>query len=78
MDDKSILEFTDKSVTFDQFVDFLATKVALRIHQIEKGELELTSYLEEPTLKDGLEMASYIQSEFHQVRNGSALLICRS
>ena len=42
MDDKSILEFTDKSVTFDQFVDFLATKVAIRIHQIEKGELEVS------------------------------------
>lgn len=42
MDEKSILEFTDKSITFDQFVDFLATKVALRIHQIEKGELEVS------------------------------------
>ena len=38
MDDRLILDFTDKSVTFAQFVDFLATKVALRIHQIEKGE----------------------------------------
>ena len=42
MDEKSILEFTDKSVTFEQFVDFFATKVALRIHQIEKGELEIS------------------------------------
>ena len=42
MDEKSILEFTDKSVTFEQFVDFFATKVALRIHQIEKGELEVS------------------------------------
>ena len=42
MDDRLILDFTDKSVTFAQFVDFLATKVALRIHQIEKGELEVS------------------------------------
>ena len=42
MDEKSILEFTDKSVTFEQFVDFMATKVALRIHQIEKGKLEVS------------------------------------
>ena len=42
MDERAILEFTDKSITVDQFVDFLATKVALRIHQIEKGELEVS------------------------------------
>ena len=39
MDDKSILQFSDQSVTFDQFVDMLATKVALRIHQ---GQLEIS------------------------------------
>jgi len=32
----------DESVTFEQFVDSLATKVALRIHQIEKGEFEVS------------------------------------
>ena len=42
MDDKSIFVFTDKSVTFEQFTDVLATKVALRIHQIEKGQLEIS------------------------------------
>ena len=42
MDDKSVLQFTDQTVTFEQFVDFLATKVALRIHQIEKGKLEIS------------------------------------
>ena len=28
--------------TFDQFVDSLATKVALRMHQVEKGQLEIS------------------------------------
>ena len=30
MDDKSVLQFADQTVTFEQFVDMLATKVALR------------------------------------------------
>ena len=38
----TVLEFINKSVTFEQFVDVLATKVALRIHQIEKGQLEIS------------------------------------
>ena len=42
MDKNTVLEFINKSVTFEQFVDVLATKVALRIHQIEKGQLELS------------------------------------
>ena len=42
MDDKSELHFADQTVTFTQFVDTLATKVALRMHQIEKGELEIS------------------------------------
>lgn len=37
MDKNTVLEFINKSVTFEQFVDVLATKVALRIHQIEKA-----------------------------------------
>ena len=41
MDKNTVLEFINKSVTFEQFVDVLATKVALRIHQIEKGQLEI-------------------------------------
>lgn len=42
MDKNTVLEFINKSVTFEQFVDVLATKVALRIHQIEKGKLEIS------------------------------------
>ena len=42
MDKNTVLEFINKSVTFEQFVDVLATKVALRIHQIEKGQLEIS------------------------------------
>lgn len=42
MDDNTTLQFVDRTVTFDQFVDSLATKVALRIHQIEKGQLEIS------------------------------------
>ena len=42
MDDKSVLQFADQTVTFEQFVDMLATKVALRIHQVEKGQLEIS------------------------------------
>ena len=42
MDDNTTLQFSDKTVTFEQFVDMLATKVALRIHQVEKGQLEIS------------------------------------
>ena len=42
MDKNTVLEFINKPVTFEQFVDVLATKVALRIHQIEKGQLEIS------------------------------------
>lgn len=42
MDDNSEIQFIDKTVTFEQFVDALATKVALRIHQVEKGQLEIS------------------------------------
>ena len=42
MDKNTVLEFINKSVTFEQFVDVLATKVALRRHQIEKGQLEIS------------------------------------
>ncbi len=42
MDDNSVLQFADLTVTFEQFVDLLATKVALRIHQVEKGQLEIS------------------------------------
>ena len=42
MDENSVLQFIDKTVTFEQFVDALATKVALRMHQVEKGQLEIS------------------------------------
>lgn len=42
MDKNTVLEFINKSVTFEQFVDVLATKVTFRIHQIEKGQLEIS------------------------------------
>ena len=42
MDKNTVLEFINKSVTFEQFVDVLATKVALSIHQMEKGQLEIS------------------------------------
>ena len=45
---------------------------------LEEAIYKLTSYLAELTLKDGLETESYIQLEFHQARNGSALSIYRS
>ena len=40
MDNNTECHFIDKTVTFDQFVNELATMIALRIHQVEKGQLE--------------------------------------
>ena len=34
--------FSDKTVTYDQFVTDLATRIALKIHQVEKGQLEIS------------------------------------
>ena len=42
MDDNTEMHFLDMNVTFGQFVDSLATKVALRMHQVEKGQLEIS------------------------------------
>ena len=36
------ITFANISVPFEAFVDALATKVALRIYQIEKGQLEIS------------------------------------
>ena len=36
------ITFANISVPFEEFVDALATKVALRIYQIEKGQLEIS------------------------------------
>lgn len=42
MDNKALLQIGDQTMTFEQLVDSLATKVALRLHQIEKGEFEIS------------------------------------
>ena len=42
MDDNSVLQFVDQSGTFEQFGDLLATKVALRMHQVGKGQMEIS------------------------------------
>lgn len=34
--------FSDKSVTYDHFTTDLATKIAVKMYQIEKGELEVS------------------------------------
>ena len=34
--------FADKSVTYEQFTEELATKIALKIYQVEKGQLEIS------------------------------------
>lgn len=36
------LIFADKSITYSQFIDELATRLALKIHQVEKGQLEIS------------------------------------
>lgn len=40
MDNNTECHFIDKTVTFDQFVNELATMIALRIHQVEKASLK--------------------------------------
>lgn len=42
MDNNTELQFFDKSVTFEQFVNDLATRIALKMVQIEKGQLEIS------------------------------------
>lgn len=42
MNNNTEITFMDKTVTFDLFVNELATKIALRIHQVEKGQLEVS------------------------------------
>lgn len=34
--------FADKSVTYEQFTEELATKIAFKIYQVEKGQLEIS------------------------------------
>ena len=42
MDNNTECHFIDKTVIFDQFVNELATMIALRIHQVEKDQLEIS------------------------------------
>ena len=53
MDDNREFHFLDTTVTFDQFIDSLATKVALRIHQVEKGQFEISQAQAEKLLTKG-------------------------
>lgn len=42
MDKNTECHFFDKTITFEQFVDELALKIALKMHQVEKGQLEIS------------------------------------
>ena len=42
MDNAIEMIFSDKSVTYDHFTTELATKIAVKMYQIEKGELEIS------------------------------------
>ena len=42
MEKDNELQFIDTIVSNGQFIDELATKIALKIHQIEKGQLEIS------------------------------------
>ncbi len=42
MDKDKECHFIDQTVTLNQFVNELATMIALKIHQIEKGQLEIS------------------------------------
>lgn len=40
MNNNTEIIFSDKTVTYDQFVTDLATRIALKIHQVEKVSLK--------------------------------------
>ena len=42
MDKNTECQFLDTTVTSDQFITDLATKIALKMHQVEKGQLEIS------------------------------------
>lgn len=42
MENNTIWQFVDQTVTYEQFVNELATRIALKIHQVEKGQLEIS------------------------------------
>ena len=53
MDNNTECNFIDKTVTFDQFVNELATMIALRIHQVEISQTKVFPMYGVQTLKDG-------------------------
>lgn len=42
MNNNKEMIFMDKTVSYDQFVDELAIKIALKIHMVENGQLEIS------------------------------------
>lgn len=42
MDNKTECIFADASVTFEQFTNELAVKIALKLYQVQRGELEIS------------------------------------
>ena len=42
MNNNTEIIFSDKTVSYDQFVTDLATRIALKIHQVEKGQREIS------------------------------------
>lgn len=42
MDNNTEIIFQDATVTFEQFTTELATKIALKLYQVEKGKLEIS------------------------------------
>ena len=42
MDKNTECQFLDTTVIYDQFITDLATKIALKMHQVEKGQLEIS------------------------------------
>ena len=42
MNKNTELILSDKTVTYDQFVTDLGTRIALKIHQVENGQLEIS------------------------------------
>ena len=42
MDNNTECFFSDRAVKYDQFLNELATRLALKMHQVEKGQLEIS------------------------------------
>ena len=42
MNNKTEMQFSDATVTYEQFVNDLATRITFKMHQIENGEIEVS------------------------------------